>query len=131
MRVWKLSKLSRRVTIFTDSDPDSGSFYTQLGAAHSVSALRTMMEKRTGLQGGQVRFEKIIYTGREGKTAQGCPIAKWVKSNNNNNNSNKKMLKINAPPFSIFHAHNKNRKIVAIPIISTTKQFGLNSINSN
>lgn len=58
--------------------PEPGSFYTHLGSADTLSNLRKDLEKRTGLKGNAVRFEKIIYTGKEGKTTQGCPMAKWV-----------------------------------------------------
>lgn len=60
---------------------EPGPFYTQLGAAHSLAELRDGIEGRTGFRGGQLRFEKVVYTGKEGKTSHGCPLSKWVSLN--------------------------------------------------
>lgn len=48
------------------------------GCASTLEELRKEIEQRAGLSGKQLRIEKVLYTGKEGKSSQGCPIAKWV-----------------------------------------------------
>lgn len=57
---------------------EPGAYYTHLGCADSLKTLRKDLENKTGLVGKAIRIEKVRYTGKEGKTAQGCPIAKWI-----------------------------------------------------
>lgn len=48
------------------------------GSASTLQELRKEFEERCHISGRQLRIEKILYTGKEGKTNQGCPVAKWV-----------------------------------------------------
>lgn len=49
------------------------------GCSSSLVNLRKDLEKRTGVTGKAIRIEKVRYAGKEGKTPQGCPLAKWVR----------------------------------------------------
>lgn len=53
------------------------SFQT-LGSAATLEELRRDFESRVGISGKQLRIEKVVYSGKEGKTGQGCPLAKWI-----------------------------------------------------
>ena len=58
--------------------PDTGPYYVHLGHARTLPELRSLFEGRCGVKGDALRMEKIKYVPREGKTAMGCPVAKYI-----------------------------------------------------
>nr|CAD7265540.1 unnamed protein product [Timema shepardi] len=72
-----IQSVKRRMYFCTDSS-EPGLYYTHLGAAASITDLRSDLETRTGVTKNALRIEKIVYTGKEGSTVQGCPLAKWI-----------------------------------------------------
>ena len=63
---------------------DNGPFYTQLGYGRTEEDLRRVFLKRLQTTNTALRIEKVRYTGKEGVTSEGCPIAKWVSKKNPN-----------------------------------------------
>ena len=68
-------------------------YYSQLGYGETLSDIRNLMEKRTGLCGNAIRIEHAVYCPKEGRSATGCPIAKevWVQTQFNFIHSKKKV----------------------------------------
>ena len=54
-------------------------FYEKLLHFKNIVISRTLFEERLGVVGKPaLRIERVRFTGREGVTSEGCPIAKWV-----------------------------------------------------
>lgn len=43
-----------------------------------LNCLRICSELRIGLFGSAIRIESVVYTGKEAKTSDGCPVAKAI-----------------------------------------------------
>ncbi|RWS09818.1 hypothetical protein B4U79_04649 [Dinothrombium tinctorium] len=52
--------------------------YSHLGFGHSLREIKALLQMRSGFFASEVRVEAIVETNREGKTREGCPLAKWI-----------------------------------------------------
>jgi methylcytosine dioxygenase len=75
--VWKRG-INVNLHIFAADEDLEGPYYTHLIAAPSSSAIGRIVQLRLRLDASAVRIEKIVYTGKEGRSQLGCPIAKWI-----------------------------------------------------
>ena len=57
---------------------DNGPYYVHLGHAESREKLRRKFEERLKVTGPALRIVCVRFTGKEGKTVEDCPIAKWI-----------------------------------------------------
>ena len=58
--------------------PDDAPFYIHLGHGKTKEDIRKSFETRLNVTGDALRVIGARYTGKEGKTSEGCPIAKWL-----------------------------------------------------
>ena len=66
------------IQFFMTVAPNTGPYYSQLGYCESKEELRRMMESRTGASGPALKLLEAAYCPREGKSIDGCPVAKQV-----------------------------------------------------
>ena len=74
-----MSELSPTCNCLPLGQPEeNGPYYVHLGHADTKDNLRSMFEGRLKVSGHQLRIIKARFSGKEGKTSQDCPIAKWI-----------------------------------------------------
>ena len=74
----KLKELAPACSCLEAGAPEIGPFYVHLGHAKTLIDLRKLFEVRLNTGGEALRIEVVRFTGKEGKTSEDCPIAKWV-----------------------------------------------------
>ena len=57
---------------------ENGPYYVHLGLHKTQEGLRKKFEERLGVSQEELRMVSVCFTGKEGKTSEDCPIAKWI-----------------------------------------------------
>ena len=78
-------QLEQRVTLMSpicncvsSGYKENGPYYVHLGHHKTQEGLRKKFEESLGVSGEELRMVTILFTGKEGKTSEDCPIAKWI-----------------------------------------------------
>ena len=64
--------------MFLQVTKENGPYYVHLGHHKTQEGLQKKFEERLGVSQEELRMVSVCFTGKEGKTSEDCPIAKWI-----------------------------------------------------
>ncbi|RWS30518.1 Methylcytosine dioxygenase TET1-like protein [Leptotrombidium deliense] len=73
-----LSNLKTINSVYLFYRLSTANHYTQLGSGQTIHEITALLKIRSGFYASQVRIERIVETEKEGKSKEGCPVAKCV-----------------------------------------------------
>jgi len=73
-----MKELSPACDCLPPGHPENGPYYIHLGHGKTRQSIREMFEQKMQVTGEALRIVAARFTGKEGKTSEDCPIAKWI-----------------------------------------------------